>query len=244
MALVIKVMKVTNASVGPRVLLLAGLALCGFVGLGLARGSTGPGAGSGGGAAAENKYIGADKCKACHSAKESGDQHSAWKGTLHAKAFATLSSEEAKKLATEKGIADPAKADECVSCHVTAFGVPEAEIKKGFDRALGVQCEVCHGPGDAHMKARFAAASKGDAPAGYVQVPADEIIAVPTQDVCLKCHNEKSPSYKPFCFHEFGAKIRHLNPKKPRTAIELGKCSCPKCVNGCPESCKELAKPK
>ena len=234
-------MKVKQVNPGTRALVLIGLALSGFLGLGLAGGPA-P-ARHGEGKPADNKYIGADKCKGCHSAVESGNQHAVWKGTLHAKAFATLSTEEAKKLASAKGIADASKADECVSCHVTAFGVPEAEIKKGFDRAQGIQCEVCHGPGEAHMKARFAAAAKADGAAGYVQVPADEIVAVPTQDVCLKCHTEKSPSYKPFCFHEVSAKIRHLNPKKPRTALELGACSCPKCASGCGESCKALAKP-
>jgi len=235
-------LKMKHLTSGSRVLVLLGLTLCGSLGLGLAGGSA-P-ARHGEGKPADNKYIGADKCKSCHGAPDGGNQHAVWKGTLHAKAFATLSTEEAKKLASAKGIADPAKADECVSCHVTASGVPEAEIKKGFDRAQGVQCEVCHGPGENHMKARFAAAAKADAAGGYAQVPADEIIAVPTQEVCVKCHNEKSPSYKPFCFHEFSAKIRHLNPKKPRTAVELGACSCPKCASGCGESCKELAKPK
>ena len=193
---------------------------------------------------AENKYIGAEKCKSCHSSAESGDQHGSWKTTLHSKALATLSTDEAKKVAAEKGIADPAASDECVSCHVTAFGVPEAQIKKGFDRALGVQCEVCHGPGDAHVKARFAAASAGDPAASYVQVPADEIVTVVTQETCQRCHNPTAPSYKEFCFHEFNAKIRHLNPKKPREAIDIGACSCPKCASGCPESHKELTKVK
>ena len=232
-------MNIKNVT-GPA-LLLTGVALSGLFGLGLAGGSA---TGRGSGGAAENKYIGTDKCKSCHSAAESGDQHGAWKKTLHAKAFQTLSSDAAKKIGTEKGIADVTKSDECLGCHVTAFGVPEAQIKKGFDVTQGIQCEVCHGPGEAHMKARFAAAAKGDAPQGYVQVPADEIVAVPTQDVCVKCHNEKSPNYKPFCFHEFEAKIRHLNPKKPRAALELGACSCPKCAKGCPDSCKELAKVK
>jgi cytochrome c554/c'-like protein len=236
---------VVNRKTGARALLLAALATFGFLGLRLAE-AAGSASGEHGAArtTADNKYIGADKCKSCHGAADSGDQHGTWKGTQHAKAFERLSSEEAKKLGAEKGVADPSKADACVSCHVTAFGVPEEQIKKGFDRAQGIQCEACHGPGEQHMKARFAAAAKGDAAQGYVQVPADEIIAVPKQDTCVKCHNEKSPSYKPFCFHEFEAKVRHLNPKKPRGDLELGPCSCPKCEKGCPDSCKELAKTK
>ena len=85
---------------------------------------------------AENKYIGAEKCKSCHSAAESGDQYGKWKAMKHAHAFESLASEEAKKIATEKGIADPQKADECLQCHVTAFKVPDTEIKKGFDDLL------------------------------------------------------------------------------------------------------------
>jgi hypothetical protein len=195
-------------------------------------------------AAASNKYIGADKCKSCHGAAESGDQYGHWKEMKHAHAFERLTSDEGKKLAAEKGIADPQKSDECVRCHVTAFGVPEDQIKKGFDRTDGVQCESCHGPGEQHLKARFAAAGKSDASQGYVHVPEGEIVSLPKMEVCVECHNEQSPSYKPFCFHEFNAMVRHLNPKKPRTAIELGTCTCPKCANGCPESCKALGELK
>ncbi len=236
-------MSLENRKNTGRVLLLALLTASGFLGLGLAEPRAA--ASTGGGArVAENKYIGVDKCKSCHGAAESGDQHGKWLASKHAKAFETLSSEESKKLGAEKGVADVTKADECVSCHVTAFGVPDDQIKKGFDRAKGVQCETCHGPGDAHMKARFAAAAKGDAPAGPVQIPAGEIISVPTEETCKACHNEKSPSYKPFCFHEFSAQVRHLNPKKARTAIDIGKCSCPKCASGCPESCKAFTQVK
>src|SRR5262245_49754466 len=63
-----------------------------------------------------NKYIGADKCKSCHGNAESGDQYGHWKAMKHAHAFATLASDEAKKLGAQKGIADPQKSDECVRC--------------------------------------------------------------------------------------------------------------------------------
>ncbi len=200
--------------------------------------------GSGGGSPAESKYIGAEKCKGCHGSPETGDQYSTWKGLDHAKAFEALASEEARKIGAEKGIADPQKADQCVRCHVTAFGVPEGQIKKGFDRTHGVQCETCHGPGEQHMKVRFAAAGQDDGTQGYVQVPEDEIVSAPKEETCLGCHNQESPTFKEFCFHEFNARIRHLNPKKPRTAIDIGACSCPKCAGGCPESCKALTQPK
>ena len=236
--------RVTNPSTwkgGARAAFLAGLALSGFLGLGLAHRSGSEGKGTAPGTpAAENKYIGADKCKSCHGKPEIGDQYGHWKTMEHSKAFETLASEEAKKIGAEKGIADPQKADQCVKCHVTAFGVPEAEIKKGFNVAHGVQCETCHGPGEQHMKARFTAAAGGDQ-AAAAKVPAGEIVSVPDETVCTKCHNAESPTFKEFCFHEFSAKVRHLNPGKERATLDIGKCSCPKCASGCPEEHKKFA---
>ena len=197
------------------------------------------GSDSKGSSAAENRYIGADKCKSCHGSADSGDQYGHWMGTDHAKAFERLASDEAKKVGAQRGAEKPQKNDACLSCHVTAFGLPEDKIKKGFDRSLGVQCESCHGPGEAHVKARFAAAGQGDAPAAYVEVPEDEIVKAPRQDVCKTCHNEASPSFKRFCYHETLAKIRHLNPKKPRDPSSVLVCGCKdpcSCTRGCPDS--------
>lgn len=232
-----------NRNGAARVLVLVSVAASGLLGLGLSesRAATSSAALP---RVADSKYVGADKCKTCHGKPECGDPYALWQASPHAKAFEQLSSEASKKLAAEKGIADPATADACVKCHVTAFGVPEDQIKKGFKRELGVQCEACHGPGEAHMKARLAAAMKGDAGEGYAEIGADEILARPTEQNCRQCHNEESPSYKEFCFHDFGAKVRHLHPKKPRTEVDIGTCSCPKCANGCPDSCKEYTKLK
>ncbi len=216
---------------------LGGLVLCSSLALGLSGAGAGPAS-----SAAPNRYIGSDKCKSCHGSADTGDQFGSWGQTKHAHAFETLGSEESKTMAAAKGIADATTADGCVRCHVTAFGVADEELKKGFDRAKGIQCETCHGPGEAHQKARLAAAAKGQAE-GYVQVPADEIVTDATEALCKTCHNEESPSYKPFCFHEFNAQFRHLNPKKPRTEVDIGTCSCPKCAGGCPESHEAFKKP-
>jgi hypothetical protein len=192
-------------------------------------------------AAADNKYIGADKCKSCHGKAEVGDQYGHWKQMKHAKAFETLASDAAKKIVAEKGIADAQKADQCVKCHVTAFGVPPANIKKGFELADGVQCETCHGPGEKHMKARFAAAASADKAGGPQAVPADEIVLSPDQKVCLECHNAESPTFESFCFHEFSAKVRHRDPRKERQTLDIGACSCPICADGCPPEHAKLA---
>jgi len=196
-----------------------------------------------------NRYIGAQKCKNCHGADESGNQHGVWSKMKHANAFATLASEEAQKIAKEKGIEDPQKSDECLSCHTTAFGVPAEQIAKGFDVKLGVQCESCHGPGEQHMKARFAAAAAlpEGAPKVYAAPPEGEMENEPAMATCLGCHNEKSPGFKPFCFYKARSETLHLNPLKPRTEEEKAAflvCGCGEacaCKNGCEEG--QCAKP-
>ena len=213
----------------PRLRLAAGvLAVFSLVGLVLA-----PSGIAGGPSTADSKYIGASKCKNCHKAEESGNQFGKWEESMHAKAFETLASDEAKRIAKEKGIADPQKSDDCLRCHMTAFGEPEEHIKKGFD-GKGVQCEACHGPGEAHMKARMTAAMKGGGGEGFgdegagapQQLEAGEILIEAGFDNCKRCHNAESPTFKPFCYCQRVAQIRHLDPRKKRTAEELSVCGC------------------
>jgi hypothetical protein len=219
-----------------RMLPLAGLALFAFPAMLFSDGATVDGSGA---PVARNRYIGVNRCKTCHSAEESGDQYAAWKGMKHAEAFEVLASDEAKKLAKAKGIADPQKAEECMKCHDTAFGKPKAEVHRSFKHELGVQCESCHGPGEKHLKARMMAAATETAPAKYSAIAEGEIISDPPMETCLACHNDESPGFKPFCFYKFKADIRHLNPRKPRTAEDRAAmlvCGCGEkceCVKGC-----------
>jgi hypothetical protein len=196
-----------------------------------------------------NRYLGAETCKMCHQAEASGNQYDAWKNTDHAKAFETLAGDKAKAFAKERGIDDAQKSDKCIACHQTAFGAEAAQIKAGFDAQAGVQCESCHGPGEQHFKARFAAAASEDSSAkgaARQTVPEGEIVAVPPQSVCLGCHNDKSPTFKPFCYYKRVQMIRHDDPRKPRDKGEILVCGCGddcKCVHGCDEkACPVKAK--
>ncbi len=214
-------------------LLAAATAIVACVGLALASGPLEPAK-----PAAGNKYIGADKCKSCHASEVSGNQHGQWLATKHAKAFETLATDAAKTLAKAKNIEDPQKADACFKCHVTAFGVAADMLKAKPEQLHGVQCEACHGPGEQHMKARFAAAAAaGDNPDTTKRqvVPEGEIkVKVEPKD-CKVCHNAESPSFKPFCFHERLEKIAHFDPRsghkleKPLTACPCDDdCACKK----------------
>lgn len=193
-----------------------------------------------------NRYIGAAKCMNCHQAKAAGDQWTAWQDAKHSKAFEVLASDEAKRVAKELGIDDPQKSDKCLKCHVTGHGLDKELFKKGFKPEHGVQCETCHGPGEEHLRARFRAAAEApELPEGevapYIVVPADEIIVSPAREVCYGCHNEKSPSFKSFCYFERVSKIRHLDPRKPRTKEQRAAmlvCGCGDscaCVHECPD---------
>ena len=217
------------------------LALCGTLALGLA---AAPGADPAQ-AKKANKYVGAAKCKNCHSVAENGSQHEAWTKSKHAGAFKTLASDEAKKLAAAKNIADPQKDDGCVKCHVTGFGLADDQFAKGFDKTAGVQCETCHGPGEAHMKARLAAAASEENadPTKRKTVPEGEIISKVEAKACQACHNDQSPSFKPFCFHKRVAEIAHYDPRSGhKPEAKLTACPCEDTCECRKAECKDLPK--
>jgi RecJ-like exonuclease len=98
-------------------------------------------------------------------------EHASWLTTKHAKAWEALKPEEQKK-------------EECVSCHSTGKTVEGTLL-------TGVGCESCHGPGSAYkaqktMKDKALALAAG--------------LIMPKKEVCMKCHNEKSPTFKGFDF--------------------------------------------
>jgi hypothetical protein len=184
--------------------------------------------------AAPNRYMGTSNCKNCHEAKSKGAQFSKWKETKHAKAYEILGTEEAKKVGRERGIPDPQKSEVCLKCHVTGHGEAADRFDKAFNPKLGIQCESCHGPGERHFKARFAAAA--EAQEEHVEIPPDEIVMHPGTESCLKCHNEESPQFKPFCFKKRFEEMQHLDPRKERTPDQVKSMKCG-CAGAC--ACKK-----
>ena len=92
--------------------------------------------------AADHAFTGAAKCKTCHNKPAEGAQYDQWMSTKHAKAFATLASDESKAIAKEKGIADPQTADACLKCHVTGHGAAAALLGEKYAKTEGVTCEI------------------------------------------------------------------------------------------------------
>lgn len=152
-------------------------------------------------------YIGVDACVMCHKTEKQGKQLDIWKNSAHAKAYNTLLTEEANQIAKEKGFETPAsKTEACLKCHASGYDVDASLLGKKFKIEDGVQCETCHGPGSNYkdmkvMKDRALAVQNG------------LIIYEDYKELCAKCHNSESPTYKEINFEEAWEKIKHPVPK-------------------------------
>ena len=128
-------------------------------------------------------YVGAKKCKMCHKGAKKGEVWEKWEKGPHAKALETLKAKGEDK--------NP----KCLECHVT-------DVKAAAEEGVG--CEACHGPGSAYksmsvMKDKAKAMENG--------------LIEPTEAVCKKCHNEKSPTFKGFKYDEWVKKVDHTYTK-------------------------------
>jgi len=147
-------------------------------------------------------YAGVKACVMCHKSEKAGLQQSIWEKSKHAGAYTTLTTAKANEIAKAKGITTPAaEAKECLACHAIT-GDAKAEMKDG------VQCESCHGAG-ADYKAMGVMKVKADAVAKGLTAFADKAAI---EAMCKTCHNEKSPTAKPFNFDEKWASIQHKKP--------------------------------
>jgi hypothetical protein len=141
----------------------------------------------------------------CHNSAAKGAQFKKWSEGKHAHAYKTLAGEQAKKLAAEKGIADPQKADECLKCHVTGHGEPAEKLTEKYAVEDGVGCETCHGAGSAYQKMKVMKDRDQSIAAGLI---------IPNEQTCTACHNSESPVFKGFDYKTYSEKIAHPNPKK------------------------------
>jgi hypothetical protein len=142
-------------------------------------------------AGADHDYVGVKKCATCHKKELIGDQLAVWRAGPHARAYETLASERSASIAAERGLTVPAtEAEECLECHVTSFGVPEARQAYPLETRDGVQCESCHGPGRDYRK-KTIMSNRGEAlTKGLWDAGKDS-------GICTRCHNERSPTFDP-----------------------------------------------
>jgi len=172
------------------------------------------------------EYVGSAKCKMCHNKAEKGEQYTKWLEGPHSGTFETLKSEESAKIAADLGIAGNAwEAPECLKCHTTGFGVGGYEVMgddfwnpadddkagakavKRMEALKGVGCESCHGPGSEYKSKKI----KEQIIAGEID-PASVGLLEVTEETCVVCHNDESPTFEGFNYEERAAEIAHPRP--------------------------------
>jgi hypothetical protein len=159
----------------------------------------------------KHAFVGVKACAPCHRTEKQGKQSVVWQGTQHAKAFATLETPEAAKVAEKAGIKGAAhEAAACLKCHATAADMPAAQVKAGFSPADGVQCETCHGPGSDYKVLGIMKDHAKAVAAGLIPVKISDGSA---EKQCTSCHNQQSPTFKGFDMKTAWAKIAHPVPK-------------------------------
>lgn len=150
--------------------------------------------------------IGVDKCKICHKKDKKGNQYKVWLDSKHAGAFATLASEASLALAKEMGIEDPQKDEGCLYCHTTkGFLKAPLDPKGKYTDAEGVGCEACHGAGSEYKSMKVMKDREASIAAG---------LNVEGEATCLKCHNEKSPTFKGFDYAARWEEVAHPYPEE------------------------------
>jgi hypothetical protein len=159
------------------------------------------------------KYVGVKSCT-CHNMASRGKQVDVWQKSKHASAFTALTTEEANKIAKEKGIKVPAaEASECLECHVAGFG--SESFAEKYSKEEGITCESCHGAASGWKGIHSKKDKLADAiEAGLIHTKLNDESKAVIEASCRKCHNEKSPTFKEFKFDEFWAQIAHPIPQK------------------------------
>jgi hypothetical protein len=155
---------------------------------------------------AANSYVGTGACKGCHNTDKTGKQYAIWEKTAHAKAFKTLQTAEADKIAKGKA----AEKKECLACHVTGKNESAPVYAASFKNDEGVGCEECHGAGSGFKTLHMKKENLEKAKAAGMLLP--KVADGSAEKQCKTCHNAKSPTFKAFKFAEQWKKIAHPLP--------------------------------
>jgi hypothetical protein len=156
------------------------------------------------------KYVGVAACVPCHDKPHAGfakGPYGVWRDHFHAEALETLGRPYSKAFAKKRGIDDPVNDWRCRKCHVTAYGVSADRLGAKYRDEDGVGCEACHGPGGDYLNKHYGPnVNEQELKAMGFKVYSD---LSQRDQLCRACHNELSPTYKPFNVEAFSAAIRH-----------------------------------
>ncbi len=163
----------------------------------------------------EHAYVGINRCKMCHNMKTWGKIYDKWAATKHATAYTTLANKQSLAIAKDMKIKDPQKSEKCLVCHVTGYQASAKLKGEKYSMEEGVTCEACHGPAGDYLKSHIKKDNKKQAMADGLILPTEEL----SKELCVTCHNKKSPTYKEFKYKEAVKLVEHHKP----TAEELKK---------------------
>jgi hypothetical protein len=147
----------------------------------------------------QEEYVGTKKCKMCHI-----KIYKKWQAVGHSTAFELLKPGVKPEVKKKAGL-DPQKdytADaSCVECHTTGNDVTRP----------GIQCEACHAPGKGYTKPTIMNKKKWKVdPDKHKKLALEAgLVVAPSEENCKTCHNEKSPTFKPFDFKARYEDIKH-----------------------------------
>ena len=141
--------------------------------------------------AIEAEYIGVENCRLCHQ-----PHFDSWSETKMAKSYDLLKPGQRVEAKVKAGLdpdKDYTKDTDCLRCHVTGLGKPGGFVSpEETPDMLGVQCEMCHGPGSLYtemmMKKQGTYTLEDYRTLGGLNIPS------PENNVCTQqCHNPASP---------------------------------------------------
>ena len=156
---------------------------------------------------AQHSFVGVKTCGMCHKSDKDGQQLSIWENSQHSKAYETLLTEKANKIAKEKGFKTKAsETEECLKCHTSGYNVDASLLGDKFKIEQGVQCETCHGAGSDYKSKKIMEDRKQSEANGLKLYENPE-------DLCITCHNAESPTMVEFNFAESWEKIKHTKPQ-------------------------------
>jgi hypothetical protein len=151
-------------------------------------------------------FVGSKKCMKCHL-----KEHRSWAQTKMGKALETLAPNAALEAKRKAGL-DPAvdyrRDARCVRCHTVGAGHeggfdPAVHIAADPDQRGGVGCESCHGAGGLYLAEGLHDRSyKGKQEERRAALIARGYQATPDEASCRSCHNEESPTFKPFDYEQ------------------------------------------
>jgi YVTN family beta-propeller protein len=154
------------------------------------------------------RYTGVMACAACHQGPTMSYQFEKWRDGPHARAYAVLATEKARKIAEEAGIKDsPSQTPHCLYCHAPEWAYTKESFLEGADPRDGVTCESCHGPGSQYSPEAVMRDKTAARAAGLWKVD---------RSTCMRCH--KDAHGRKFDYDQAATKISH--PTRPATPAQ------------------------